>query len=468
MVVPTPTNRSEACYTPEQVSLHNSADSCWIIIEDGVYDVTSFLSRHPGGVGTLLSAGGADATDVFFNYHSESVQKRISAFRIGRAVGLPPPPDHVVAFRRLRKVMKRVGMFETDYRYYAKLCIWILFLFLFSSLMSLGFVSEGAWWVRCLGAGCMGFCWQQLAGLGHDLGHSSVTGTFADDYRYGSFLASLMGLSMGWWKRDHNTHHVVCNAIEHDPNIQHLPLLSITEKVVTSPAGFYDTFHDKVVRMTRLSRLLVSYQHLFFYPLMGVARWNLYLQGLLHNSSPKETHPYLGMESLCLCFFFVWMFGIVLAQPTLVMSFAWILLSHGVAGVLHIQIVLSHWTREVYFGNPFSRNKDWYVTQLETTMNITCPSWMDWFHIGLQFQVDHHLFPRVPRHNLRTVNSLVKSLCKTHGLPYREVGFWEANLELWRLLRSVSFEARKGLKEESSFREWEVSPLRTMLTSASG
>lgn len=44
----------------------------------------------------------------------------------------------------------------------------------------------------------------------------------------GSILASLMGLSVCWWKSDHNTHHVVCNAIEHDPNIQARLECSIT------------------------------------------------------------------------------------------------------------------------------------------------------------------------------------------------------------------------------------------------
>ena len=41
-------------------------------------------------------------------------------------------------------------------------------------------------------------------------------------------LSALMGLSVGWWKSDHNTHHVVCNAVEHDPNIQHMPMLAVS------------------------------------------------------------------------------------------------------------------------------------------------------------------------------------------------------------------------------------------------
>merc|ERR1719389_607213 len=81
------------------------------------------------------------------------------------------------------------------------------------------------------GAAVLGIFWQQLAGIGHDLGHSGVTHDFYLDHIIGSVLSAFMGLSVGWWKSDHNTHHVVCNAIEHDPNIQHMPMLAITQKI---------------------------------------------------------------------------------------------------------------------------------------------------------------------------------------------------------------------------------------------
>ena len=81
-------------------------------------------------------------------------------------------------------------------------------------------------------------------------------------------LSALMGLSVGWWKSDHNTHHVVCNAVEHDPNIQHMPMLAVTEKIFEQPS-FWDSYHKKTVGMDAAARLLVSYQHLFFYPIMA-------------------------------------------------------------------------------------------------------------------------------------------------------------------------------------------------------
>lgn len=52
--------------------------------------------------------------------------------------------------------------------------------------------------------------------------------------------------------------------------------------------------------------------------------------------------------------------------------------------------------------------------QVATTLNIDCPTWLDWFHGGLQFQVEHHLWPRLPRHNLRRARDLVQAFCHAH------------------------------------------------------
>lgn len=53
---------------------------------------------------------------------------------------------------------------------------------------------------------------------------------------------------------------------------------------------------------------------------------------------------------------------------------------------------------ETYHGRAYSNKEtEWYMMQLRTTMNVDTPAWLDWVHIGLQFQIEHHLFPRLPR-----------------------------------------------------------------------
>merc|ERR1712054_561979 len=86
---------------------------------------------------------------------------------------------------------------------------------------------------------------------------------------------------------------------------------------------------------------------------------------------------------------------------------------------------------------------------MRTTMNVKTHPWFDFAHIGLQFQVEHHLCPRLPRHNLRIARDMVKEVVDKHfptgspeckrlfplGEAYHEPGFFSGNLEMWQTLK---------------------------------
>lgn len=74
-------------------------------------------------------------------------------------------------------------------------------------------------------------------------------------------------------------------------------------------------------------------------------------------------------------------------------------------------------------------------------MDVDCPPWLDFLHGGLQFQVVHHLFPRVPRHNLRRCQGLVIAFCREVGIPYALYGFVDGNREVLGRLAEVSRQA---------------------------
>ena len=93
-------------------------------------------------------------------------------------------------------------------------------------------------------------------------------------------------------------------------------------------------------------------------------------------------------------------------------AIAWLL-----CGVLHIQLLLSH-AYMPRFTRDEQRELGWIRYQVIGTQNVDT-SWYDgWFHGGLQYQVEHHLFPRVPRHNLPKLTPLVREFCARHNLPY--------------------------------------------------
>ncbi|TVY31298.1 putative cytochrome b5, partial [Lachnellula subtilissima] len=72
-------------FTPAEVSAHKDAENgLYIIIDEGVYDVTAFIDEHPGGSKILKRVAGKDASKQFWKYHNEGVLKKYSErLRVG-------------------------------------------------------------------------------------------------------------------------------------------------------------------------------------------------------------------------------------------------------------------------------------------------------------------------------------------------------------------------------------------------
>jgi delta8-fatty-acid desaturase len=99
------------------------------------------------------------------------------------------------------------------------------------------------------------------------------------------------------------------------------------------------------------------------------------------------------------------------------------------------QIVLSHFSRSTADLGP---NESFPHRQLRTTTDVICHPSVAFLHGGLHLQVTHHLFPRLPRHNLATASKLVKQFAAEQGLEYAEFGFVEGNAEVRGVLRGVA------------------------------
>jgi fatty acid desaturase len=85
------------------------------------------------------------------------------------------------------------------------------------------------------GAVCLGMFWQQIAFIGHDTGHSGITHRADIDGCIGLVVGNLCtGVSMGWWKWTHNTHHNSCNSINHDPDVQYVPVFALSVRMCGS------------------------------------------------------------------------------------------------------------------------------------------------------------------------------------------------------------------------------------------
>lgn len=76
---------NETVYTMEKVAKHNNRNDCWIVIDGNVYNVTDWISKHPGGVQPILNYCGKDATQAFKGKpHSAKAEQIKERYYIGK------------------------------------------------------------------------------------------------------------------------------------------------------------------------------------------------------------------------------------------------------------------------------------------------------------------------------------------------------------------------------------------------
>jgi delta8-fatty-acid desaturase len=460
------------------------------IYESKVYKVNNFLAKHPGGEASLKSALGRDVSDEIRSMHPPKVyEKMINLYYIGDYMPdlaakqpaallkkAPPPPtkketmtatweggmsvkafDDAIqdlhkhhaqdltqdlalqknldyelvrdAYRRLEAKIRARGLFKCNYWKYAQECCrYTLFIFL-----SLWFTLKGTeTWHYMTGAVFMAMFWHQLVFTAHDAGHNGITGKSEIDHIIGVIIADFIGgLSLGWWKDNHNVHHIVTNHPEHDPDIQHLPFMAITTKFFNN---LYSTYYKRVLPFDGASRFFVQYQHYLYYLILSFGRFNLHRLSFVYLLTGKNVRT-RALELVGITFFFIWFGALLSTLPTWNIRLAYLMVSYMLTFPLHVQITLSHFGMSTEDKGP---NEPFPAKMLRTTMDVDCPEWLDWFHGGLQYQAVHHLFPRLPRHNLRTCVPLVKEFCDEVGLHYYMYNFSTGNGVVLGTLKSVA------------------------------
>ncbi|ODA83403.1 hypothetical protein RJ55_01917 [Drechmeria coniospora] len=290
---------------------------------------------------------------------------------------------------------------------------------------------------------CLGFMWHQLVFAAHDAGHMGITHGYQMDSIIAIIIADFIGgLSMGWWKRNHNVHHIVTNAPEHDPDIEHMPLFAVSHRLL---GNLRSTYYDRLMEFDAVAKVLLRIQSWTYYPFLAFGRFNLYFLSwdhLLANRGPKKGPGawHRWVELLGQLFFWSWFgYGIVYKTiPDGWSRFVFVMVSHIASSPLHVQIVLSHFAMSTSDLGP---QESFPQKMLRTTMDVDCPPWLDFIHGGLQFQAIHHLFPRIPRHNLRKAQGMVQEFCDDTGIPYALYGFADGNKQVLGRLSEVSRQA---------------------------
>ncbi|KAI9037289.1 fatty acid desaturase [Aspergillus affinis] len=340
-------------------------------------------------------------------------------------------------YRELNDRMYAEGLFQCNYfSYFVECCRYTLFATLAYVLLRWEWYASSAFFLGCL--------WHQLVFTAHDAGHMGITHNFHVDTTIGMIIADWIGgLSLGWWKRSHNVHHIVTNEPEHDPDIEHMPFFAVSHRFFDS---LRSTYYDRVMKFDAVSKVMLRYQNYLYYPILMLARFNLYRlswEYLLTGQAPKRGPAWWHrwFEFAGQIFFWYWFgYGVLYCTlPNWSTRLTYLMVSHVVTSPLHLQITLSHFamsTADMGLSESFPQK------MLRTTMDVDCPTWLDFFHGGLQFQAIHHLYPRMPRHNLRRAQKLVLEFCKDTGIPYAIFTFYDGNKEVLGKLGDVAKQLR--------------------------
>jgi fatty acid desaturase len=259
----------------------------------------------------------------------------------------------------------------------------------------------------------------QVGFLAHDAGHKQIfTSGRANDIA-GILLANLaVGLGYSYWTDNHNRHHAHPNTDGKDPDID-IGALAFTP----GQAG----------GRGRFARFAYRYQAYFFFPLLLLTALGLHVDSAHYLASRAgRSRP--------------WERVLFAAHVVGYLAVVFWVLSPVKAAVF---ILVQQWLLGLYLGVSFAPNHkgmpildaddegDFLRRQVLTSRNIRGGPLVDLVFGGLNYQIEHHLFPSMPRPNLRHAQPLIGQFCRKHGLPYVQTSLIGSYAQTLRHLNTV-------------------------------
>lgn len=346
---------------------------------------------------------------------------RLGAVRETYATAESFPPI-TRSYTQVAEVVRETGLLQRARGFYA--AVGIVLALGFGGAIT-GFILLGQSWFQLLIAAALGILMTQVAFLAHEAAHKQILHTGPANDRLGRILAAgVVGISLSWWNNKHNRHHANPNQVGRDPDIE-IDTISFIEADAAS-AG-------------RLRALVTRKQGWLFFPLLTLEGLNLHYLGLKHLLSRGEVKDRWSELALIALRFALFLTPVFLFLP-LGMAFAFVGVQLAVFGV--------------YMGASFAPNHkgmpiiapgaklDFFSKQVRTSRNIRGGWWATWLMGGLNYQVEHHLFPSMPRPHLSRAREIVMEQCRTLGVPYTETSLWESYAIVIRYLNRVGLAAR--------------------------
>jgi fatty acid desaturase len=319
-------------------------------------------------------------------------------------------------YARLSRAVRQAGLMDRRTGNYA----WRIAITVF--LLAAGwavFVLVGNSWWQIVLAVFLAVMFTQVGFLGHDAGHRQICSSRRTSYILGVVLGNLgIGLSFGWWVAKHNRHHANPNTEGADPDIE-MRVLAMTPGQAASSRG--------------LSKIVFRCQAVLFFPMLLGEAFSVHVASIRALSSRARQHRLA--EAALLAVHFAAYLAVVFLVLSPVKAVVFILIQQGLFGVyLGASFAPNH------KGMPVLRpedNHDFLRRQVLTSRNVRGGWFTDLALGGLNYQIEHHLFPSMPRPSLRSSQPLIREFCQQHGLAYCQTSLIGSYAQALRYLHAV-------------------------------
>lgn len=343
-------------------------------------------------------------------------QSKISVVSSGAHVSLI---DGAKAYAKLRGDITKAGILDRDYLYYSLLAFFVFlgffaslyFVIIAQSLISAAFFSFS-----------LAFFAVQVAGLMHDCVHRAIFNSTGFNDFAGHIVSGVTGIAYNDWKGNHNRHHAKPNVIDEDPDLN-LPLLSFSREIFIKKKG--------------LAKRLSKYQAYLYFPMGVLVGFTIRLGNFVYFKN-NFGFGILWQLAIYLGGLFAW-FALPFFVFDFVKALVVFLVINSTAGVYLFNVFAPNHKGmpEIYKGSKFS----FLEHQVITSRNIYPNPVTDFVYLGLNYQVEHHLFPECPRNKLKLITPYLVDICKKMNIPYTQVGIIDSNKMILNELKQISMSA---------------------------
>jgi len=319
------------------------------------------------------------------------------------------------AYLELKEEVTNAGILKRSYGFY----VFMVLLSLTGLLVSIHYILVLPVGLKLAAfSALLGFFAIQFGGLFHDAGHRAIFKTTENNDFIGHFLSFVMAIPFSNWKTNHNAHHANPNTDDEDPDLIR-PLISFNEKKYKAQKG--------------IAKFLAKYQVYTYYPIGVLTLIFFQVSNVFYLPKVYKKVPWWETAAF-LTALFIWLVAPYLLFPAAKAFFVQIF-AYGTAGFYMSNIFAPN-----HKGMPqFAKHTklSFIEHQIVTTRNVN-PSFLnDYFYMGLNYQIEHHLFPNCPRNKLKLITPYVKKICKKMNLEFTSVGVLESNRIILSQLKAV-------------------------------